>query len=192
MESIKDKGETKMNEETPFSAEELLYNAASFAGRLHFDRSHDAEDAAQDAIVAMLVAEQRAEPGRPVRHFQRKSGKCAALDCYNRNKEYRANLRLCLDRERPTREGDGITMVNTIPESVGESYTERREATENDVALANLVDSLPEKQAAVIRHRFWGNLTLTETGGKIGLSAERVRQLEEAALATLRHRYEHS
>jgi RNA polymerase sigma factor (sigma-70 family) len=56
--------------------------------------------------------------------------------------------------------------------------------------LAGLLDDLPEKERTVIRLRFGLSgeepLTLEAIGGRLGVSWERVRQLEEAALKRLR------
>lgn len=56
--------------------------------------------------------------------------------------------------------------------------------------LAGLLDDLPERERTVIRLRFGLSgeepLTLEAIGGRLGVSRERVRQLEEAALKRLR------
>lgn len=57
--------------------------------------------------------------------------------------------------------------------------------------LNQLVDSLPEREATIVRMRFGlydGNpRTLDEIGRALGLTRERIRQLEKLALAKLRH-----
>lgn len=53
--------------------------------------------------------------------------------------------------------------------------------------MRKLVDRLPAREAAVIRNRFLadGEPTLDEVGTKLGLSGERVRQIQNDALARL-------
>jgi RNA polymerase sigma factor (sigma-70 family) len=80
--------------------------------------------------------------------------------------------------------------VDMLPEESGTAHAERLEATERDVLLRNLVDSLPEKESMVVRCRFFLGMTLKETGSKLGCSLEYVRQVESGALATLRKRWE--
>jgi len=57
--------------------------------------------------------------------------------------------------------------------------------------LNQLVDTLPEREATIVRMRFGlydGNpRTLDEIGRALGLTRERIRQLEKLALAKLRH-----
>lgn len=59
-------------------------------------------------------------------------------------------------------------------------------------AVRAIVASLPEREREVIRHRFGLEdapvLSLTEIGTRLGLSRERVRQIEAGALALLRAR----
>lgn len=50
-----------------------------------------------------------------------------------------------------------------------------------------LKESLTERELAVIYLRFWEKLTLKESGKRINLSQERVRQIESKALRKLRH-----
>jgi len=69
------------------------------------------------------------------------------------------------------------------PGSVGVLLRERAE-------LVGLLDDLPERERTVIRLRFGLNgeeaLTLEAVGKRLGLSRERVRQIEAAGLKTLR------
>ena len=53
-------------------------------------------------------------------------------------------------------------------------------------ALERELDAIPEREATVIRTRFFEGLTLKEAGAAMGVTPERVRQLEETALRKLR------
>ena len=169
--------------------EEILENARGMAGRIRWDNFHDEEDAAQDGAAAMWEAKLRAKEGRPVRHFQRKSGKGAILNFYNGNKERREHEFLSLTKQIPGEEG-GVEFIDTIPEQPGESYADRLEATERDTSLMSLLDTLPERDQTILRLRFFQEMTLVEVGTEVGITAERVRQLEESAVTVLRHRWE--
>lgn len=50
-----------------------------------------------------------------------------------------------------------------------------------------LKESLTERELAVIYLRFWEKLTLEESGKRLNISRERIRQLESKALRKLRH-----
>lgn len=54
----------------------------------------------------------------------------------------------------------------------------------NDL-VQKAIARLPEREAKVIRGRFVDGLTLEEVGAKVGLSRERVRQIEGKALEQL-------
>lgn len=54
----------------------------------------------------------------------------------------------------------------------------------HDITL--VVSKLSEIQQTVIKHRYYDNMTLAESGMALNLSAERIRQIEEAALDKLR------
>jgi RNA polymerase primary sigma factor len=59
--------------------------------------------------------------------------------------------------------------------------------------LPGLLETLTERERTVVRGRFGfdgHDSTLGEIGGQLGVSAERVRQVEQAALAKLRDRSE--
>lgn len=61
-------------------------------------------------------------------------------------------------------------------------------AFRSDTALAihKTLDRLPEVWATILRGRFFHEMTLEEIGCELGMSRERVRQLEEKALAAMR------
>lgn len=52
--------------------------------------------------------------------------------------------------------------------------------------LNDLIDALPRSHAAVLRYRFFEDLTLDEISQKIGVTRERVRQIEQKAVRNLR------
>lgn len=64
------------------------------------------------------------------------------------------------------------------------------ETEENNTQIACLLDSLPPRAAEIIRLRYGighdRSYTLTEVGEKFGLTRERIRQIEQTALAKLK------
>ena len=55
--------------------------------------------------------------------------------------------------------------------------------------IGNALDSLTERQAMVIKKRFFDELTLDEIAGELKLSPERIRQIESKAILNLQTRY---
>jgi RNA polymerase sigma factor (sigma-70 family) len=53
--------------------------------------------------------------------------------------------------------------------------------------IEGAIDSLTEREAYVIRERFFSETTLADLSERIGLTRERVRQIEKKALRKLRH-----
>lgn len=171
------------------SGDDILANAQSMSARIRWDNLHDEEDAAQDAALAMVVAAKRARDGLPIRHYQRSSGKGAILNFYNANQKRRAHEFLTLTKRIPSDDGT-VEFIDRLPNESGQSHAERLDTTEKDIALNALLDTLPEKESAVIRLRFFESLTLADAGRELNLTAERVRQVEELALASIRHKWE--
>jgi len=177
--------------------EQMMEESTWMTLRLHMDNFHDAEDAAADGVLAMLEAEAKADPEKgDVEHFERKSAYGAIHNFYNHNKKRRKHESVTLNALAHTsqsRSTDGREFIDLLPsEDECESYQKRREATENYRCLQHLVAHLPEDQREVIRRRFYLDQTLDVAGDAMGISKERVRQIEEKALALLRHRYEHA
>ena len=63
---------------------------------------------------------------------------------------------------------------------------ERIHREELHTAIEKELQTLPEREAATIRQRYFKGLTLKEAGAAMGVTSERVRQLEEKALRKLR------
>lgn len=84
--------------------------------------------------------------------------------------------------------GEGGTLGELLPSNgnVAEETEERLAGEQLKRELWACVDSLPEKQAEVIRRRYQAGETLREAGEAIGVNTEAVRQLEGKALRELR------
>lgn len=81
--------------------------------------------------------------------------------------------------EKPT--GEDITIEDTLPD--------KHHNTNIDEGLLGLLEQrLTKREFKIIKGRFWEEKTLAEIGRNLGVSRERVRQLESTALETLRSR----
>ena len=108
--------------------------------------------------------------------------------------EVRAAARTVTSLDRPIGE-EGETALGDLLESGETSPEEEVEVTLREEALRRTVDELPEPEREVIKLRYGLNgaadpQPLRETGRRLGLSAERVRQLESKALRQLATRRE--
>ncbi len=52
--------------------------------------------------------------------------------------------------------------------------------------ISEVVGGLTERQAQIIRSRFWEDMTFEETGDTIGISGDRTRQIEHQAIRSIR------
>ena len=66
-----------------------------------------------------------------------------------------------------------------LAESIAESELISR-------VIDNAISTLPERLQKILRMRFWDEMTLRECGKVLGVSVERARQLELAALRKFR------
>lgn len=86
-------------------------------------------------------------------------------------------------------DGGEDTTVGELVASAGcmeDEILEYVQQEELSKALWECVDSLPDRQQEVIRRRYQGGEPRRQIGETIGLSTERVRQIEKAALKELR------
>ena len=103
-------------------------------------------------------------------------------------REVRDAARTITSLDRPVGE-EGDTSLGDLLESGGEGPEEEVEVSLREEALRIAVDSLPEREREVVRLRYGINgdepTPLRETGRRLGLSPERVRQVEAEALRRL-------
>ena len=107
-------------------------------------------------------------------------------------KEVRAAARAVTSLDRPV--GDGETAFGDLLESEGEAMEEEIQVSLAKETLLRTVSELPDPERDVILLRYGIDdgepKPLRETGERLGLSAERVRQLESRALKRLAARRE--
>ncbi|HKQ32121.1 MAG TPA: sigma-70 family RNA polymerase sigma factor [Thermodesulfobacteriota bacterium] len=93
--------------------------------------------------------------------------------------------------DSPVWDGERMTLMDYIPDSV----TAPVDSLIAEVSIPQKVESalhmLDEREREIVKMRFGigfeGTFTLDEIGKKMGLTRERIRQLEKKALSTLRH-----
>lgn len=64
---------------------------------------------------------------------------------------------------------------------------ERPERRDLEVVAAYLLTTLTRREATLLFHRYWKDLTLEECGKRMGVTQERIRQIEMKALRKMRH-----
>ena len=89
-----------------------------------------------------------------------------------------------LDRARPDR--PDVALVDTIADRESPTPFEVMHSRERADLARRLVGRLNGRQARVVLSRFSENRTLAEIGHELGLSRERIRQIEIAALRAMR------
>jgi RNA polymerase primary sigma factor len=103
-------------------------------------------------------------------------------------REVRDAARTITSLDRPVGE-EGETALGDLLESEGESPDEEVEVSLREEALRSALDSLSERERQVVKLRYGINgdepTPLRETGRRLGLSPERVRQVEAEALKRL-------
>ena len=92
--------------------------------------------------------------------------------------------------DTPLGDEDGSTLGELVPDNKAVSPLENLQSKSIVGDISKVLDQLEPREADIIRLRFGleglDPLTLEEVGAKIGLTRERVRQLQEHALRALR------
>ena len=83
------------------------------------------------------------------------------------------------------------TLYDLVPDQHQKSPFENAEASLNRSRVTKLLKNLDERERRILNFRFGLDgqepLSLEETGKKIGVTRERIRQIESKALRELRH-----
>jgi RNA polymerase sigma factor (sigma-70 family) len=106
----------------------------------------------------------------------------------------RAQVDDLMAAERPPRGLEGGASADALADQRAEEAFERVPRRLSRAELAGLLGGLPHRECEIVRARFGldgrERRTLRELGGELGVSAERVRQIEERALERLRETVE--
>lgn len=79
------------------------------------------------------------------------------------------------------------SLITAISQTSGMNLKREQSADDKEETLEYILNTLNEKQREVVKYRYKDGLTLTETGEKMGLTRERIRQIEILALDNLSH-----
>jgi RNA polymerase sigma factor (sigma-70 family) len=90
-----------------------------------------------------------------------------------------------MEQPLPGQDGDIGTFGDLLVDPLAEAEYERVLASIEVAELHSLLAGLSERERAVLRARYGEEQTLREVGERLGVSAERVRQIEQRALAKL-------
>jgi RNA polymerase primary sigma factor len=96
--------------------------------------------------------------------------------------------------EAPLGDDDTSRIADVVRDETAHTPYENLEGKTNVEMLRNLVATLPSREAEILRYRFGldgdGERTLEEVGEKFGVTRERIRQIQNIALARLRKEIE--
>jgi RNA polymerase sigma-B factor len=98
-----------------------------------------------------------------------------------------ANAYQTLSLDAPHKLHDDELRDDTLVETIGDEDA-RYELVEQDVTLARVIRSLPEREREILRLRFIEDLTQTQIGARVGLSQMQVSRLLRESIARLRER----
>ena len=92
----------------------------------------------------------------------------------------------------PLRGLDDVSLEEALPDEDAADAVEEVDRDEVTGAVQGMLSSLPDRERQILAWRFGlqddeSGVTLGEIGERLGISRERVRQIEGAALARLRH-----
>jgi len=131
----------------------------------------------QDEQIDRLAVEFRARPKDVVLMMKAMRGRDLSLDA-------------------PLDESGGTTFLDRVEDgnrSAEDSLAERQDDGYRRQLMRQAIEQLGEREQAIIRLRHFGekSMTLRDVGKQLGLSRERVRQLEAQAMRKLRALVEH-
>jgi len=95
-----------------------------------------------------------------------------------------------LSLDAPVRSGDGETKPWLEMMAGDDDPTENLRQTQRGEVIEEALERLPERTRDVLRSRFWKDECLAEIGRRLGLSRERIRQIEAEGLELLRQELE--
>jgi RNA polymerase sigma factor (sigma-70 family) len=92
---------------------------------------------------------------------------------------------MSLDAPLPTDE-ENLTVMDTIADTEAEKTFEKIECSDMEERVLERVATLPEKQAAVVRERFWKDKTLTEISKELGITPKQMYNQYKDVIRKLR------
>ena len=109
---------------------------------------------------------------------------------YRTERQRRDPLRYAVSIDTPLGDADSDTIGDLFADPSAEMMFQNTEEAvfreQLHRALDDTISKLPDLQATVIRSHYWEQQTLEEIGVALGKSTERIRQLEQKAIRTMR------
>lgn len=109
-------------------------------------------------------------------------------DQFEQLKKDRLTAKLRSTNEVIGGDDEDITLEDTLP-AEGDQYEDAVDRIQQEQLSRELwaqVDKLPEREASVVRGKYLNGETYAQSGERLGVSQERIRQLHARALRTLR------
>lgn len=153
-----------------YAHEELLDVAGVIAHKHGIREGHDKDDAIQTIALAMLQAEEKAEPGRPVRTYQWTCGMGVAKNFLKVQDRTRTRERTILN-STVDQDGEAVDMVYTMAAPV---HQDRDDCTR---AIHGAIAALPEREGAIVRAHLLDGQTLTAIAQDQGFSVQYAHQI---------------
>lgn len=95
-----------------------------------------------------------------------------------------------LSLDAPVRSGEGESKPWLEMMASDDDPTENLSTRQRREVIEQALERIPERTRDVLRSRFWKDESLAEIGRRLGLSRERIRQLEAEGLEMLRQELE--
>lgn len=91
-----------------------------------------------------------------------------------------------LDKPLDSSEGDVLTLLDTLADDTALDFIQRMETASVGETVRAVIETLSEPYKSVVQLYYIEGYTLQQTGEKLNVSKERVRQIKEQALRILR------
>ena len=164
---------------------ELVQAARATAWKMAPNKD-EVEECTQQFCLGALEAAVRAEEGRAIRTLQWSYGIGYIKKYLQDRRSYNIrNTRDVINLHAPAGKDSTETVFDLIPTDTPDP----REATEWDAQVDRVmaaIDVLPDREQEVVVRRYLDGLTLTEVGNHMGITKQRVQQIEVNALKRLR------
>ena len=144
---------------------------------------HDREDAMQQYALGAWEATCKADADRNVSGYQHISGMGEVRHFQKKRLYYWAHEKSDLPIYNSEGEPNMLTELLSSDCAPADVVVEEAEKVQT---LYDKIDALPERERAVIRALHVDGLTLEQTGNRLGITKQRVAQIEDKAFETLR------
>ena len=169
-----------------FTEEQLLEIAEKDVG--YMDNFHDREDAVQEWILGALIAGKKGDEDKAIRSYQWTSARRRALDykikqVWQQRKREKAILDLQKEEEQTLKDLQESKEVSPLEEvSLGDERARVKELVSWAMSFLN------EREQKILALRHFENLTFKQIAAQVGVSKERVRQIDCKATNQMRER----